>query len=183
MHLVGAIEDILTAPASCGSTHVIAVDGRAGSGKTTLAHELFLALAVDRSVTVIHLDEIYDGWDNALSSTLTDVLHAMLEELSQQRSTWLPIYNWSEHAFGTSKEISPCDLLIIEGVGSGQKIVREYASATIWLDVDQEVGLSRVLLRDGDAITENMRQWQIDEDLHFALDKTRENADFLLFTI
>ena len=95
MHLVGAIEDILTAPASCGSTHVIAVDGRAGSGKTTLAHELFLALAVDRSVTVIHLDEIYDGWDNALSSTLTDVLHAMLEELSQQRSTWLPIYNLS----------------------------------------------------------------------------------------
>ena len=33
MHLVGAIEDILTAPASCGSTHVIAVDGRAGSGR------------------------------------------------------------------------------------------------------------------------------------------------------
>ncbi|MSY55303.1 MAG: hypothetical protein F2638_06930, partial [Actinobacteria bacterium] len=68
MHLVGAIEDILATPPRCGATHVIAIDGRAGSGKTTLAHELFLALTGERTVHVINLDAIYAGWEKALGS-------------------------------------------------------------------------------------------------------------------
>jgi len=182
MHLVLAMEDILHAPAKCGSTHVIAIDGRAGSGKTTLAHELFLALTHDRSVTVIHLDEVYDGWENALDASLTQSLHGLLVDLSEDKPHWLPIYNWSTKSFDSSKEILPCDLLILEGVGSGQKIVREYASASVWLDVEADIGLQRVLLRDGESIVENMVQWQIDEDAFFARDKTRENADFILTT-
>ncbi len=182
MHLVGALEDLLSSPARCGSTHVFAIDGRAGSGKTTLAHELFLALAQDRTVTVIHLDEIYDGWENALSFSLTEKLHDLLQGLSEEKTQWLPIYNWTAQSFDSSKEITPCDLLILEGVASAQEIVREYATATIWLDVDRELGLERVLERDGQAITAQMLQWQMDEDAHFSQDKTRENTDFVLST-
>jgi cytidylate kinase len=70
----------------------------------------------------------------------------------------------------------------LEGVGSGQAKVREFASATIWLDIEAAVGLERVLNRDGVEIAEEMRQWQIDEDAHFYLDQTRENSDFILST-
>ncbi|TRZ86030.1 MAG: hypothetical protein D4R83_05350 [Streptomycetaceae bacterium] len=183
MHLVGAIEDILATPPRCGGTHVIAIDGRAGSGKTTLAHELFLALTSERTVHVINLDEIYAGWDKALDSSLTQALHQILDDFSQKKSTWVRQFNWAKESFDISQEIPPCTLLIIEGVGSGQKIVREYASATIWLDIDPAIGLQRVLQRDGAGISQRMHQWQIDEDHLFESDKTRENADFVLSTI
>ena len=49
---------------------LIAIDGPAGAGKTTLAAKFFAEFSVDKSVLVIHLDDLYDGWDNALSSAM-----------------------------------------------------------------------------------------------------------------
>ncbi len=50
---------------------VIAIDGPAGAGKTTLATNLALALAQDLRVQIIHMDDLYDGWDNALGLQLS----------------------------------------------------------------------------------------------------------------
>lgn len=182
MKLVPIIEELLSGPARCGSTHIIAIDGRAGAGKTTLANELALALSLHRKVAVVHLDEIYAGWDLALGQTLTDSLSLILESISAQRVAKVPIYDWHLGEFDSDREISPCDLIIIEGVGSAQRVVREMATATIWIDVDRKTGLERVLDRDGLAIESEMNLWQIREEEHFLSDATRENADFILTT-
>lgn len=183
MKLVTVIEDLLEEPALCGSTHVIAIDGRAGAGKTTLANELALALSLRRDVTVIHLDEIYAGWDLALGQTLTDCLSYIVNSISAGQSANVPIYDWGTGDFNSTREISPCDLIIFEGVGSAQRVVREVATASIWIDIDPKVGLERVLDRDGLAIEEHMNLWQIREEAHFLSEKTRENADFILSTV
>ena len=49
---------------------VLAIDGPAGSGKSTLAGEIARAFAGTYDIEVIHLDELYNGWDNALSEEL-----------------------------------------------------------------------------------------------------------------
>lgn len=183
MNLVKAVEDLLLTPARCGSTHIIAIDGRAGAGKTTLANELCLALSLHRKVTVIHLDEIYAGWELALTQMLTDSLFKILESLSSNKTLIVPIYDWAWGQFDSTREISPCDLIIIEGVGSAQRVVREFATATIWIDIDPPTGLERVLGRDGVAIKEQMKLWQVREEEHFLSDATRENADFILSTL
>lgn len=183
MKLVTVIEDLLTEPARCGSTHIIAIDGRAGAGKTTLANELALALSLKRDVTVIHLDEIYAGWELALTETLTKSLSYIVSSLAAERAATVPIFNWHFHEFDSDREISPCDLVIIEGVGSAQRIVREMATASIWIEIDPQTGLERVLNRDGVAIETQMKLWQIREEAHFGMDKTRENADFILSTL
>lgn len=183
MDFIAAIEGLLVEPARCGSTHLIAIDGRAGAGKTTLSNELFLAFSIHRAVNVIHLDEVYAGWQLALGESLTQTLSRLLKDLSAEVSHQLPIYNWKTKSFESHRMIYPCDLLIIEGGGSAQAIVREYSTATIWLDIDSSTGLKRVLDRDGLAIEQEMHQWQIDEDKLFLADRTRENADFILSTI
>lgn len=180
MNLVIALEDLLLAPARCGTTHVIAIDGRAGAGKTTLANELSLALQMHRNVTLIHLDEIYSGWELALSQTLTDTLSYILDALSNQQTAKIPIFVWHSMEYNSTRDVSPCDVLIIEGVGSAQRVVRDMATACIWIDVDPQSGVERVLERDGRGIEEQMYRWQISEEAHFISDRTRENADFVL---
>lgn len=183
MNLVKAVEDLLIAPSKCGSTHIIAIDGPAGAGKTTLSKELFLALSIHHKVDVIHLDEIYAGWDLALTQTLTDSLSEILESLSSNKTLTVPVYDWAWEQFDSTREIAPCDLIIIEGVGSAQRVVREFATATIWIDIDPHTGLERVLSRDGEAIKEQMKLWQMREKEHFLSDATRENVDFILSTL
>jgi uridine kinase len=180
MNLISALADLLEGQAKCGTTHLISIDGHAGAGKTTLAGELFLAFSLTRQVEVIHLEEIYGGWKDAVGPSLTQALTKLLEDLSNERTSLLPVFNWEFMEFDSPKEISPHDLIIIEGVGSAQEIVRKYATATIWLDVDPTTGLQRVLARDGMGIREQMLDWQVKEDAHFLKDHTRETADFIL---
>lgn len=183
MNLIPEIEITLTSPPRCGTTHVIAVDGRAGAGKTTLAHELFLGFSGPREVTVLALDDVYAGWQSALGPSLTQTLTQLLESLAENKPFHMPLYNWQNSAFDSFSVISPCDLLVIEGVGSSQKIVREYSSATIWLDIEPAIGLQRVLERDGQEISAEMALWQIEEEKLFSKDETRKNADFVLSAI
>jgi uridine kinase len=182
LNFFAAIEDLLSKPSHCGKTHLIAIDGRAGAGKTTLAEGLSLALGVNRAVKIIHLEMIYAGWEGSLGKSLTMTLSQLLEDLSNDRASLLPIFNWQEMAFDSEKLVSPSDLIIFEGVGSAQEIVRRFATATIWLDIDPAIGLQRVLDREGMAIHDQMRQWQREEEALFLYDQTREKADFILST-
>ncbi len=182
MNVAIALQDLLKQIPKCGKTHVIAIDGSAGAGKTTLAHELFLALSLDHSIQVIHLDEVYEGWNDALGSSLTSKLKNLLNQISGGENFILPIYDWSIGAFASEKIISPSEILLIEGVGSAQADVRPWTTATIWLDIPANEGLKRVLDRDGYSIESEMRVWQRKEAEHFFADRTRENADFILST-
>ena len=78
--------------------------------------------------------------------------------------------------------IDDAQLIILEGVGSGQSAVREYLCALIWIDIDESKGLSRVLERDGEGIKEQMQKWLMTQEQHFAIEKTDNAADFVLTT-
>ena len=81
--------------------------------------------------------------------------------------------------FDSFQRVQPCDILIIEGVGAAQKIVRDAGAITYWLDIEPALGLQRVLERDGLDIEVFMHQWQLDQEVHFLRDKTRENAQHI----
>jgi uridine kinase len=157
-----------------------AIDGPAGAGKTTFAAKLEAELSVNGSVRVIHMDDLYNGWDNALSNPLAEILDRISTAHIAGREFVIKIFNWHTMAFDREERITPTDYLIIEGVGAAQQIVRETGATTYWLDIEPEVGLQRVLDRDGVHIEAQMRQWQVDQDKHFARDETRENCEFKL---
>ena len=157
-----------------------AIDGPAGAGKTTFAAKLEAELSVNGSVRVIHMDDLYNGWDNALSNPLAEILDRISTAHIAGREFVIKIFNWHTMAFVGDERFSPTDYLIIEGVGAAQQIVRETGATTYWLDIEPEIGLQRVLDRDGVHIEAQMRQWQVDQDKHFARDETRENCEFKL---
>ena len=161
---------------------VLAIDGQAGSGKSTLAGEIALAFAGTYEIEVIHLDELYNGWDNALSEELFLRIAQLIAAQRAGKATDLAIYDWSAAAFSGSREVKAVQFLIIEGVGSSSHLLHANLTTSIWLDIEQSVGLARVLERDGDEISGEMVKWQKMESEYFARDLTRERADFILYT-
>ena len=161
---------------------LIAIDGRAGAGKTTLAARFFDELSVNQKVAVIHMDDLYGGWDGALGPALTQALGNIVKAHQSHSTIEYERFNWSLMRFDSVEMISAVDVLILEGVGAGQKIVRDAGAILYWIDVDAEIGIQRVLKRDGDHIAPQMKQWQIDQEIHFLSDKTRENAQHIQST-
>jgi len=158
---------------------LIAIDGRAGAGKTTLAASFFDELSVDKTVEIIHMDDLYDGWENALGERLTQTLESIVKSHQRKVAFEIDIFNWQSISFDSKRQINPVDILILEGVGAGQKVVRDAGATLYWLDIDAEVGIQRVLNRDGNQIASQMKQWQIAQEIHFLRDKTRENAEHI----
>ena len=155
---------------------IIAIDGHAGAGKTTLAKKLQSNYS-DLKVEVVHMDDLYDGWDNALSVALTKNLEiGIAKPVSEGKSFEYRKFDWINMKYGELQRFKVPDLLILEGVGSGQRAVRKYLDQLIWIDIEAEVGLNRVLRRDGDYIQNHMILWQMQESEHFIQENTRDCA-------
>ena len=178
MQLIAALLDL------CSEKEhpIIAIDGPAGAGKTTLAHEIYLALAPKMSVGVIHMDDLYDGWENALGADLTKVLLYLSDQHKQQKPAKINKYNWTTSSCEDSEEAPPSELLILEGVGSGDMAIQDDLAALIWIDIDPEIGVKRVIARDGAQVADEMRKWLGTQQEYFSQHSTREKADFILTT-
>jgi uridine kinase len=161
---------------------VISIDGPAGSGKSTLAGEIARVFAGTYSIEVIHLDELYNGWANALSDELFAKLVGLIKSQNAKETADLAIFDWALNSYAGFRQVKPVELLIIEGVGSCNELLRDELTTSIWLDIDQSIGLARVLERDGEDIRGEMVKWQKMESEYFARDLTRERADFILST-
>ena len=159
---------------------LLAIDGPAGAGKTTLAAKLEAEYSIHSTVRIIHMDDLYNGWNDGLGQSLTDTLQAITTAYLSGNQCTVKVFNWHLMNFDREEVIVPTDYLILEGVGAAQKVVRDAGAITYWLDIDAETGLQRVLARDGAHIEEEMRQWQIQQSIHFAKDQTRENCEIKL---
>lgn len=159
---------------------LLAIDGPAGAGKTTLAAKLEQDLLSHSTVKVIHMDDLYNGWDAPFSTQLTSVLETIVQAHRDKIEFSIRKFNWKTMQFDAEELIAPTDVLIIEGVGAAQKVIRDAGATTYWLEIEPEIGLARVLARDGAQIEEQMRKWQIEQEIHFAADQTREFAEFKL---
>jgi uridine kinase len=159
---------------------IITIDGVAGAGKTTLAAHLEAEYSERASVYVVHCDDLYDGWIDPLGENLARKLISIAEAHKVKRAHNLTRYDWINLTAGQPFTIPACDLLIIEGVGSGQSAIRDLVETKIWIELEPIVGLRRVLARDGGAIEEQMRGFLEAQREHFLVERTREAADFHL---
>lgn len=178
MELTAALFDLCKS-----SAHpIIAIDGPAGAGKTTLADHLAAALSLKFKVAIIHMDDLYNGWDRPFDHHLTDALthiasaHQAGERISVSR------FNWSKSEYGPAEDLPQADLLILEGVGSSHSAIRTSLTASIWLEINRSLGLARVLERDGAGNSHEMVQWLHLQEAYFTEDGSESAADFILST-
>jgi hypothetical protein len=159
----------------CGRTRVLAVDGRSGAGKTSLAAGLRAALGAP----VVALEELYGGWDG-LERGVDLLVSAVLEPLSAGRAARVPRYDWVAAAWDTPWVLEPPGLLIVEGVGAGARRAAAYASVLVWMEAPESVRKKRALDRDGETFAPHWDTWAAQEDAMLAREHTPDRADFLI---
>ncbi len=163
--------------AKCGECIVITIDGPAGSGKTTLANALSQTL--DSHYT-IHMDDLYEGWDSTFTPKLTSKLCAVLKGVETENRIRFTPFSWLESKFSPVVELSSPKYLIIEGVGSGQSALKDWISLALWIEVLPEIGLERVIKRDGPGVAQFMPAFLVAQNIHFEKEATKKSADYRL---
>lgn len=172
------LELVESRPARLRGTRLLCIDGAAGSGKSTLAAAV---VAARPGTGLVHLDELLDGWDG-----LADVAHTLSQDvllpLSRGDRASYRRYDWHRGEFAERVEVPRTPLLVVEGVGSGSRVVAPLRSALVWLEAPSDQRKERSLARDGDTFAPHWDRWAAQERALFAAQRTRATADLVIST-
>lgn len=163
-------------PARLGTTRLICVDGPAGSGKSTLAREV-ARLAGAR---VVRLDDLYPGWDGLFA--VDAVVLDLLRPLAEGRPGQYRRYDWPAEEHQETHTVEPAPVLVLDGVGAGNRAWRDLATTLVWVEAPPALRLERALARDGEGVRDRMVAWMRDEDRLYAEQRTRAAADLVVDT-
>ncbi|MFJ6281428.1 aminodeoxychorismate synthase component I [Pseudarthrobacter oxydans] len=155
---------------------IIAIDGRSGAGKTTLAVELAARLRAHHKVSLFHLEDIYPGW-NGLAAGIERYVSTVLAPLSRGEAASWVCWDWENHDDGEPRVTLPAEIVIVEGVGAAAAAARPLLSAVIWAEAPDDVRRTRALDRDGETYEPFWDQWAAQEEEWLAADKVPLDAD------
>jgi uridine kinase len=162
-------------PPSCGPVRLVAVDGFAGSGKSTFAGRLAPALG---GAPVVHLDDL--ATHDELFEWTDRFRSEVLEPLRDGRTARHRVYDWTRRRFDGVREIPPAPVVVVEGVGAGRRALRPGLAQVLWLDVPRDTARALGERRDGPELADFWTGWMAAQDRHFAQDPTRPYADRLV---
>ena len=155
-----------------GDTRVIAIDGPAGSGKTSFARRLASAL----DAPVLHLDDLCPGWDG-LDEAPARLVDWVLEPLATDGLARYRRYDWDAERYQEWHDIPAAPALIVEGVGTGSRIAAPYLSLLVWVTAPLDLRMARGTERDGEVSRERWETWARRENELFAREGIQERAD------
>ncbi|MFD1662464.1 uridine kinase [Streptomyces caeni] len=162
-------------PPSCGPVRLVAVDGYAGSGKSTFAGQLATALG---DAPVLHLDDI--ATHEELFSWTRRLLREVIEPLGRGESARYRPYDWRARDLGHPRTLPPAPVILAEGVGTGRRELRAHLAHLLWMDLPRDDAWARGRARDGEEQRVFWAAWTEAERRHFADDPSRPFADLLV---
>jgi len=159
--LADLVEVVEAAVPRCGQVRVVAVDGGAAAGKSSLAASL--AARLD-GATVLSTDAMLDGWAGQFG--FWPRLRAdVLTPLAAGRPGSYRRYDWHAMRFAETVAVPVPRVLLVEGV-SAITACAGWASVVIFLDVPRDVRERRWVQRDG-PLRQSWREWLDNEDRYF----------------
>jgi uridine kinase len=158
-----------------GRTRVVAIDGRSGAGKTSLA----AALRDQLQAPVVSLEDLYGGWDG-LERGIDLLVASVFEPLAAGEAARVPQYDWVAGEWAAPVVMQPPSVLIVEGVGAGARRAASFESLLVWLEVPASARKRRALDRDGETFAPYWVQWAAQEDLMLTRERTPDRADVII---
>lgn len=168
-----------------GRPRLIAVDGRGGGGKTTLAGRLARAL---RPAAVVHSDDVAwahsrFGWDDLM-------IDGVLEPLRAGGPVRYRPPGWERDGrHGHIEVAAGAATVIIEGVGVSREALAPYLDAAIWVQSDYAEAKRRGVRRDmaeegrnAEEADRNWEEWEAEEVPFLIGDKPWRRARFIVGT-
>jgi uridine kinase len=167
---------ILSSTPRLGVVRLVTIDGPSGAGKTSLARRLCRSL---RRVPVVHLDHLYEGWTGL--DGVGDRLDAwVMTPLRQGLPGQHLVYDWHRGAYAEWREVPLAPVLLVEGVGAGQRRFQDAAVLRIWIDAPEDLRRDRTLEREGPDMQTALTEWWPREARHFEAEHTRTRADLVV---
>ena len=165
---------------------IVAVDGRCGSGKTTLAARL----EKDLRCAVYHMDDFFprpeQRTEERLSQPGENVDHErFLEEVLLPLQGTRPVtyrpYLCAQQQLGEPVTVAPNRLTVVEGSYSCHPFFRQPYQLSVFMTTDARTQRERILRRNGAEMLERfVSTWIPLEEAYFAACRTQECADLVL---
>ncbi len=149
------ITSILNDIAQLKAPRLIAIDGRCGSGKTTLATALASALHAQ----LVHMDDFYLPFDMRTRERMSQpggnvhyerVLKDIVTPVTLGQVFDYEAFDSKEHRFFKRPIIESPALVIIEGAYAMHPFLLPHYDYTVFVTVDPMVQLQRIKLRNGE---------------------------------
>ncbi len=159
---------------SCGREHIlVAIDGRCASGKTTLAAAISDALGC----LILHMDDFFLRPEQRTPERLAipgenvdheRFLEELLLPLSKGRAAIYRPFQCKTQTLGVAMPIIPTPVIVVEGSYSCHPTLRNFYDLRLFLTVDPDIQMERILRRNGEAAAEIFRtRWIPLEERYF----------------
>jgi hypothetical protein len=169
--LEAAAAIIIDAVIAVGASNpVVIIDGRSGSGKSSLARILVSRWPLRGRVQLVALDSLYPGWDGlaaGVDSARDQILRPHARGLIGVWERW----DWEASAPAESHAVDPSLPLIVEGSGVVTAQTAPLGDVRIWLESPSASRRRRALERDGDTFRPHWERWSEQEERHIARDE------------
>ncbi len=167
---------------------VMALDGRCGSGKTTLANAL--AKQFPASLT-LHTDDFYlpparraHGWEQTPCANMD--LARLRDEALRPAYAGQPVqyraYSCREGAYQLAQQLAAQPLVILEGSYSHHPLLAGYETLRVFLTCSKAEQTRRLQAREGERYANFAARWIPLEEGYFAKYRIEETADFVVDT-
>jgi len=176
-HQLGAlISRIEAVAANDRSTTLIAIAGRGGAGKTTLAARTSARLD---HASVVHTDDFarpgIPGWD------WRRFTQKVIEPLLRNEPAQYQRYDWDSDQLAEWHRVEPRGVLIVEGVSSTRRELDVAWDLTIWVEAPTAQRLRRGIARDGEHTRQQWEEvWEPQEDTYVESQHPDQRADVIV---
>lgn len=180
------VEAVPSRATAAGRTRVVAVEGRSGSGKSTVAEELRGALtARGEAAAVVTMEDLYPGWEGLERGSALLREWVLVPLRLGRRPRWRR-YDWergafTEHWASPPDDVVPGGVLVVEGTGSGAAAVRGLLDLLVWVTAHDDERLRRLEGRwDSAAYAPYRGVWARQEKAFHTRERPREHADVVV---
>ena len=166
---IGALVDSVLGPQSPPTElpQIVAVDGRSGGGKSTLAAQLQRHIA---NAVIIHTDDV--AWHHSFFDWCDLLIDGVLRPARANRKVDFRPPAWVRRGRQGSISVGEaCEVIILEGVGASRREIWPWLTASIWIQSDMDAAERRGLARDGDTAEAQRfwREWMREENAFLEL--------------
>lgn len=165
---------------------VVGIDGRCGSGKTTLANELKKLYDID----IISLDDFFLPTKLRTEERLSEIagnvhyerfLNEVIDGINSGKSFSYKIFSCKSMSYVGSRKIINNKPIIIEGSYSLREEFRNIYDLKIFLKISKNEQKKRIISRNGEQLYENFRNiWIPKEELYFEKFKIEQHSDIVI---
>lgn len=167
-------------------TKVIAIDGRAASGKTTLAMALEEVLGVD----TIHMDDFFVPPALRSEKRFAEpgnnihyerYLEEVVPYVGEPEAFSYRIFDCSIMDYNGVQEVKNTPWRLIEGAYSTHPKFGDYADLKVFFDIGKEEQMARIIKRNGEAMAQMFKErWIPMEEAYYQTFDIKQNADIVI---